>query len=124
MAFTTNVIDWLALRLVAGITSALVFVIAINFLLDHLHGHPAHLPGGAFGGVGVGIALSAALVLVLPNERRLAGRLVDGRRTGRGVERGGLVHATGCRTCRRVNSEHVAAQRQSTVRAAVRQLHA
>jgi hypothetical protein len=66
MAFTTNVIDWLALRLVAGITSALVFVIAINFLLDHLHGHPAHLPGGAFGGVGVGVALSAALVLVLP----------------------------------------------------------
>jgi len=66
MACTTNVIDWLALRLVAGITSALVFVIAINVLLDHLHGHPAHLPGWAFGGVGVGIALSAALVFVLP----------------------------------------------------------
>jgi MFS family permease len=66
MAFTTNVIDWLALRLVAGITSALVFVIAVNVLLDHLHGHPAHLPGWAFGGVGVGIAFSAALVFVVP----------------------------------------------------------
>ncbi|MUL85791.1 YbfB/YjiJ family MFS transporter [Mycobacterium sp. CBMA247] len=66
MAVTTNVIEWLALRLVAGIASALVFVIAVNMLLDHLHGHPAHLPGWAFGGVGVGIALSAALVFVLP----------------------------------------------------------
>ena len=66
MAFTTNVIDWLALRLVARITSALVFVIAVNVLLDHLHGHPAHLPGWAFGGVGVGITFSAALVFVLP----------------------------------------------------------
>ena len=66
MACTTNVIDWLALRLVAGITSALVFVIAVNVVMDHLHGHPAHLPGWAFGGVGVGIALSAALVFVLP----------------------------------------------------------
>lgn len=51
---------------VAGITSALVFVIAGNVLLDHLYGHPAHLPGSAFGGVGVGIALSAAVVSVLP----------------------------------------------------------
>jgi hypothetical protein len=30
MACTTNVIDWLALRLVAGITSALVFVLPTN----------------------------------------------------------------------------------------------
>ena len=68
---------WLAgLAAVAGFTSALVFVIAVNSMLDHLDDHPAHLPGWAFGGVGVGIALSAALVLVLP-ARRLASGLVD-----------------------------------------------
>lgn len=60
---TTEV--WLALRLVAGVASALVFVIAVNSLLGHLRGHPAHLPGWAFGGVGAGIALSGLLVLAL-----------------------------------------------------------
>ncbi|MEU6345677.1 YbfB/YjiJ family MFS transporter [Streptomyces sp. NPDC046977] len=56
---------WLALRLVAGAASALVFVIAVNSLHGHLRGHPAHLPGWAFGGVGAGIALSGLLVLAL-----------------------------------------------------------
>ncbi len=59
MALSTNVIEWGALRLVAGIASALVFVIAVNTLMDH--GHPAHHAGWAFSGVGIGIALSAAL---------------------------------------------------------------
>lgn len=66
MALTTNVIAWAALRTVAGFTSALVFVIAVNTLLDRLHDHPAHLAGWAFGGVGVGIAASAVLVFALP----------------------------------------------------------
>lgn len=66
MSLTDNVFGWMALRLAAGVASALVFVIAINTVLDHLHGHPPHLPGWAFGGVGVGIALSAALVFGLP----------------------------------------------------------
>ncbi|MBN3455203.1 YbfB/YjiJ family MFS transporter [Mycobacterium sp. DSM 3803] len=66
MALTGNVLGWLALRVIAGVASALVFVIAINTVLDHLHGHPPHLPGWAFGGVGVGIAVSAALVFGLP----------------------------------------------------------
>jgi MFS family permease len=56
---------WLLLRLCAGAASALVFVIAVSSLLGHLRGHPAHLPGWAFGGVGAGIALSGLLVLVL-----------------------------------------------------------
>jgi MFS family permease len=56
---------WLGLRLSAGVTSALIFVIAVSSLLDHLRGHPVHLPGWAFGGVGAGIALSGLLVLVL-----------------------------------------------------------
>jgi predicted MFS family arabinose efflux permease len=59
MALSTNVTEWGALRLVAGIASALVFVIAVNTLMDH--GHPAHHAGWAFSGVGIGIALSAAL---------------------------------------------------------------
>ena len=66
MALTTNVIAWVALRTVAGFASALVFVIAVNTLLDRLHEHPAHLAGWAFGGVGVGIAASAVLVFALP----------------------------------------------------------
>ncbi|MFJ4782353.1 YbfB/YjiJ family MFS transporter [Streptomyces sp. NPDC088794] len=56
---------WGVLRLLAGVASALVFVIAVNALLNHLRDHPAHLPGWAFGGVGTGIALSGVLVLVL-----------------------------------------------------------
>mgnify|MGYP000178498965 CR=1 FL=1 len=55
----TNVIEWSLLRLVAGIASALVFVIAVNTLIDH--GHPVHHAGWAFSGVGIGIALSAGL---------------------------------------------------------------
>jgi MFS family permease len=56
---------WLGLRLSAGVTSALIFVIAVSSLFDHLRGHPVHLPGWAFGGIGAGIALSGLLVLVL-----------------------------------------------------------
>lgn len=68
MPLTGNVFSWAALRLVAGVASALVFVIAINTVLDHLHDHPPHLPGWAFGGVGIGIALSALLVFGLPGQ--------------------------------------------------------
>jgi predicted MFS family arabinose efflux permease len=53
---------WLVLRLLAGIASALIFVIAANALLAS----PAkHLIGWAFGGIGVGIALSGLAVLIL-----------------------------------------------------------
>lgn len=63
MPWATNTFEWAVLRGVAGFTSALVFVIAVNTMLEHLHGHPAHLAGWGFGGVGAGIALSALLVL-------------------------------------------------------------
>ncbi|MDN3356693.1 YbfB/YjiJ family MFS transporter [Actinomadura sp. DC4] len=56
---------WLGLRLLAGVASALIFVIAVSSVLGHLRGHPVHLPGWAFGGIGAGIALSGLLVLVL-----------------------------------------------------------
>jgi predicted MFS family arabinose efflux permease len=63
MPLLPNTIGWLLLRTVAGFASAVVFVIAVNSMLDHL---PSHLPGWGFGGVGLGIALSGALVLTLP----------------------------------------------------------
>jgi hypothetical protein len=66
MPLTSNLMAWGVLRTVAGFASALVFVIAINSLLEHLRDHSPHLPGWGFGGVGVGIALSGALVLSLP----------------------------------------------------------
>ncbi len=66
MPFAPNAIGWLGLRTVAGFTSAVVFVIAVNSMLDHLGDHSPHLPGWGFGGVGVGIALSGVLVLALP----------------------------------------------------------
>jgi len=56
---------WGVLRLLAGVVSALVFVVAASSVLHHLRGHPAHLPGWAIGGVGAGIALSGLLLLVL-----------------------------------------------------------
>jgi predicted MFS family arabinose efflux permease len=53
---------WLALRLLAGIASALIFVIATSALLQS----PApHLIGWALGGIGAGIALSGVAVLII-----------------------------------------------------------
>jgi len=63
MPLLPNTIGWLVLRTVAGFASAVVFVIAVNSMMDHL---PPHLPGWGFGGVGLGIALSGALVLAMP----------------------------------------------------------
>ncbi len=66
MPLQSTMFGWLALRTLAGFASALVFVIAVNSMLDHLCDHSPHLPGWGFGGVGVGIALSGAVVLLLP----------------------------------------------------------
>ncbi|WP_051370432.1 YbfB/YjiJ family MFS transporter [Streptomyces sp. 142MFCol3.1] len=65
MPATHSTAVWIALRLQAGVASALIFVIAVSSLLSHLREHPAHLPGWAFGGVGAGIALSGLLVLAV-----------------------------------------------------------
>ncbi|MFJ4657631.1 YbfB/YjiJ family MFS transporter [Nocardia sp. NPDC088792] len=65
MPATENTVAWMGLRLIAGFTSALIFVITVNALHARLRGHPGHLSGWAFGGIGAGIALSGALVLVL-----------------------------------------------------------
>jgi MFS family permease len=63
MPLAGNAFEWIVLRGVAGVASAVVFVIAVNTLLEHLRHHPARLAGWGFGGVGAGIALSAVLVL-------------------------------------------------------------
>jgi MFS family permease len=65
MAITENSTIWFVLRLIAGIASALVFMIAVSSMLTHLRAHGSHLIGWAFGGVGAGIALSGILVLAL-----------------------------------------------------------
>lgn len=57
---------WIVMRLLAGFTSAVVFVGAVNWMTDHLQHRSPHLTGWGFGGVGVGIALSGSLVLLLP----------------------------------------------------------
>jgi MFS family permease len=54
---------WLTLRFVAGGASALVFMFAIGAMLSHSP-NAQHLVGWGFGGVGAGIALSGALVLI------------------------------------------------------------
>jgi MFS family permease len=65
MPLTHSTAAWLVLRLLAGVASAVVFVIAVSSLLSHLRDHPSHLAGWGFGGVGAGIALSGLLVLVM-----------------------------------------------------------
>jgi MFS family permease len=65
MPVTRDGSAWFTLRFVAGVASALVFVIAVSAMLAHLRAHASHLTGWALGGVGAGIALSGILVLVL-----------------------------------------------------------
>lgn len=62
MPLTHSTTIWFVLRLLAGVTSALVFVVAVSALLSRLRGH---LTGWAMGGVGAGIALSGVLVLAV-----------------------------------------------------------
>ena len=65
MPTTENHAIWFALRLIAGVASALVFVTAVSAMLTRLRQKAHHLVGWGFGGVGAGIALSGGLVLAL-----------------------------------------------------------
>lgn len=64
MPATTDVASWFALRLLTGVASALIFVIAVSAMLSHLKHHPG-LTGWGFGGVGAGIALAGVLVAIV-----------------------------------------------------------
>jgi MFS family permease len=65
MGVTQSHAAWFALRLVAGLASALVFVIAVSAMLTRLRAHGEHLAAWGFGGVGAGIALSGVVVLIV-----------------------------------------------------------
>ena len=67
MPLTHDVAAWLIIRAVTGCASAMLFVIAVDWMLDHARGRSAQLPGWGFGGVGTGIALSGLMVLALPH---------------------------------------------------------
>ncbi len=65
MPFTHDLIAWAVIRGVAGITSAIVFMVAANMILSELGSSQPHIVGWAYGGVGAGIALSGVLVAAL-----------------------------------------------------------
>ncbi|MCX4097978.1 YbfB/YjiJ family MFS transporter [Nocardia sp. alder85J] len=65
MPATRSIAAWWTLRLLAGVASAVVFVIAAGVLLDQLRDRRAHLAGWGIGGVGVGITGSGLLVLLI-----------------------------------------------------------
>jgi len=75
MPFASNTIGWLAMRTIAGFTSAVVFVIAVNSLLDHLGDHSPHLPGMGFRRRRHRAVRSACAGTAY---RRVADRVVDG----------------------------------------------
>jgi MFS family permease len=65
MPVTRDVAAWAALRGLAGVASAVIFMVAGNVILTELTSGRPHMTGWAYGGVGVGIALSGALVAVV-----------------------------------------------------------
>jgi MFS family permease len=67
MGLTGSLLVWLALRFVSGVASAWVFVIVSALVLTELRqANLDRLTGWIYGGVGVGIALTATLALVVP----------------------------------------------------------
>ena len=65
MPVTRDVAAWAALRGLAGVASAVIFMVAGNTILAELASGRPHMTGWAYGGVGAGIALSGALVAVV-----------------------------------------------------------
>lgn len=65
MPLGSGEIWWDTMRLVTGVASAQVFVYATGAMLSQLKGSAPHLIGWGFGGIGIGIALSGVLVLVV-----------------------------------------------------------
>lgn len=65
MPLTHHVAVWAMLRGIAGTASAIVFMVAGGVILNELTSGSAHLVGWAYGGVGVGIAASGALLTIV-----------------------------------------------------------
>jgi MFS family permease len=65
MPLTENIATWAAIRGVAGVASAVVFMVAGSTILTELASSRPHMVGWAYGGVGAGIAASGILVAVV-----------------------------------------------------------
>ncbi|KEK09861.1 MFS transporter [Lysinibacillus sphaericus] len=63
MGFTETIIIWYVLRFISGVMSAFIFVVIASLVLDQLaDNNKSHLSGLFYGGVGIGIAISAIIV--------------------------------------------------------------
>ncbi|MHA7210130.1 YbfB/YjiJ family MFS transporter [Arthrobacter sp. MDT1-65] len=65
MSLTTSEPLWLILRFLAGVASALMFVLIASSAAYHCRAAARHVVGWIYGGIGVGIALSGLLILAL-----------------------------------------------------------
>jgi len=65
MPLTHDVTAWIAVRGVAGVASAVMFMVAGHTILTELMGAKPHVVGWAYGGIGTGIALSGILIAVV-----------------------------------------------------------
>lgn len=65
MPLTHDLAAWTLIRGVAGIASAVMFMVAGNTILSELTNSKPHFVGWAYGGVGAGIALSGVLVAIV-----------------------------------------------------------
>ena len=65
MPATDSSTMWFALRLVAGASSSIVFVVAASSMFSGLKARTRHLAGWGFGGVGAGILLSGIMIAAI-----------------------------------------------------------
>jgi len=65
MPLTHDLAVWIAIRGIAGVASAVVFMVAGNTILSELADARPHVVGWAYGGVGAGIAASGVLIAVI-----------------------------------------------------------
>lgn len=65
MPLTHDVTAWIAVRGVAGVASAVIFMVAGNAILTELTSAKPHVVGWAYGGVGAGIAASGILITIV-----------------------------------------------------------
>ena len=125
MAATTDLAAWFTLRLIVGVASALVFVIAVSTMLSRLRGHAPQLIGWGFGGVGAGIALSGAIVLIYrPDRTWRTAWVVGGPRGHPDRCRLAVAARAGCRARRGAARPPGRPRAPPGVRRATDQLHA
>lgn len=65
MPLTHSFTAWVVIRGIAGVASAVIFMVAANMILSELSSSRPHMVGWSYGGVGAGIALSGILVAAI-----------------------------------------------------------